>query len=161
MNMWTPEEDATLRRMVEAGYSAGQVGMAMGKTRNSALGRASRLHLQLHGRVLAGPPRTGKTSQSNSRKAWVEQIRKDKAARMPPDGRSPPLALLPTEPQVGLPEPAMKLGHGIRLIDHHEGMCRYGYGEPRSPDFRYCGAPTEGDPSWCPTHRKRIFQVRT
>ena len=40
---WTSEDDANLKKFAEAGYTSTQAGDAMGRTRNSILGRAHRL----------------------------------------------------------------------------------------------------------------------
>jgi len=42
---WTSEDDANLKKFAEAGYTSTQAGDAMGRTRNSILGRAHRLHI--------------------------------------------------------------------------------------------------------------------
>ena len=40
---WTSEDDAALKKFSEEGYTSTQAGDAMGRTRNSILGRAHRL----------------------------------------------------------------------------------------------------------------------
>lgn len=44
---WTPERDAELRRRWEAGETGGQIGRAMGLTKDAVIGRARRLELPL------------------------------------------------------------------------------------------------------------------
>lgn len=35
--------------------------------------------------------------------------------------------------------------------------CLYPAGDPRSPDFRYCGKPVKDGGSWCPKCRDVVF----
>jgi hypothetical protein len=45
---------------------------------------------------------------------------------------------------------------GITLADLDPGMCRWPIGDPRSEEFRYCGAPAAK--SWCAHHHAIAYQ---
>ncbi|TIV83831.1 MAG: hypothetical protein E5V64_06610 [Mesorhizobium sp.] len=56
---WTPEEDATLKRMAAEGHSASVVSKAIGRSRTSILSRAFRQNLQFKGQQPATRLRAG------------------------------------------------------------------------------------------------------
>lgn len=46
IEQWTPEEDATLRLLIERRKTASQIGAVIGRSRNAVIGRAHRLKLK-------------------------------------------------------------------------------------------------------------------
>jgi len=40
---------------------------------------------------------------------------------------------------------------------HDGGGCRYPFGDPGRPDFRFCEAPKRSDSSYCPEHHRRCY----
>jgi len=79
---------------------------------------------------------------------------KERAARSRPAPIYPP----PT-----LPRPASspkRIGHPVKFFELQPWMCRFPLGDPRSPDFRFCGEPTVHDKtSWCADCQKVVFVV--
>src|SRR5829696_450698 len=69
----------------------------------------------------------------------------------------------PVQPVTPMPRPAalpQRRGKPVKLIELQHWMCRFGLGDPRSPDFRFCGEPTVDDKSsWCSFCAKRVFVV--
>ena len=45
-----------------------------------------------------------------------------------------------------------------RLLDLEKGDCRWPIGEPRHPDFHFCGAPQFVDRPYCELHWRMAFQ---
>ena len=43
------------------------------------------------------------------------------------------------------------------LLELESGDCRWPIGEPRDPDFRFCGAPQRPDCSYCERHWRIAF----
>jgi len=51
---------------------------------------------------------------------------------------------------------------GITIIDLTETTCHWPYGDPATPEFRYCGASLGNEPSgpYCACHRAIAYQPR-
>lgn len=140
MIQWTPEDDETLRRMAGDGASSAQIGMALHRSRNSIIGRARRIGatlLQLPSDQRHKPVRKGVRHRKDSAKSRIGRL---EMARV----RNMPIVRLPSVGPLG-----------IALLDHQQGQCRWVL---PIPGQRYCGEGTEGDPSWCPTHRAAVYQ---
>ena len=45
-----------------------------------------------------------------------------------------------------------------KLLDLEKGDCRWPIGEPRLPDFHFCGAPQVADRPYCELHWRMAFQ---
>ena len=45
-----------------------------------------------------------------------------------------------------------------KLLDLEKGDCRWPIGEPRRPDFHFCGAPQIADRPYCELHWRMAFQ---
>lgn len=67
----------------------------------------------------------------------------------------------------GAPEDAAGLCNGclvlpslISISDLNEFTCRYPIGDPLSPYFGYCGAPTEENKPYCPGHCRLAYIQR-
>jgi hypothetical protein len=48
----------------------------------------------------------------------------------------------------------------ITIIDLDASMCRWPLGDPRSDDFRYCGAPSPADRPYCGAHSRLAHGAR-
>ena len=57
---WTEDEDETLRRMANEGCSASQIGVAIGRSRNSIIGRSHRMGIKLGAGATAKPKKPRK-----------------------------------------------------------------------------------------------------
>ena len=45
-----------------------------------------------------------------------------------------------------------------KLIDLEKSDCRWGIGDPRHPDFHFCGAPQRDGRPYCELHWRLSFQ---
>ena len=40
-------------------------------------------------------------------------------------------------------------------------VCKWPIGDPKAPDFSFCGAAVDGDGPYCPGHHRRAHQPHT
>lgn len=140
-NVWTPGELQDLHRLVNEGFSAGQISRAIGNThtRNSVMGKIHRLGLQL-----ARPPAVSNVPRPRSQKSSVPGTR---------NGGDP---IAPTPLPVHVP-PAESVP--MLLRDAGTCNCRFPMWDgdcPQEPTV--CGAHTTVfGGSWCSHHAKLVF----
>jgi GcrA cell cycle regulator len=145
MFTWSDERVSLLLLLWRGGLSAREVGITLGTSRNSVIGKLDRL----------GESRPGTQRDNGSRGGRA--VRKQKPPRYnyrfektPPELKRP--GALPAEPPFPFRMPS------ARAIGHHalDGLrprdCRWPIGDPRTPEFRFCGVPTAPDRSYCAHH---------
>jgi GcrA cell cycle regulator len=122
-NLWPQERIAKLRVLVAQGYSARQIGAALGVTRSAALGKIHRMGLQLL------------------------TVRKPAAIKKP---RKRIKMILPRPlPSPVVPEVAPANGP-IGIMELTAFTCRWPFGE-RAP-FRFCGTTKPATVPYCREH---------
>lgn len=136
---WTEERTEILKKMFAEGDSFALIAARLGISRNAAIGKAARLGLSRD----AGP------SQKPGRPRCEKPIARQKVTRQAPISYQPLAAATPATPLTG----------GVTLLDLREHHCKFPFGDPRSEDFRFCGAPKETiiDP-YCPAHRMVAYE---
>ena len=129
---WTEERVSVLRQLWEEGKSASEIAVALGEgvTRNAVIGKAHRLRLA--NRAPCANPR------DETAPAPVRERKK-------PDSASAPKRRV--------------LRKGYHLADIKERMCRWPHGDPREPDFHFCGAPTIAGLPYCAEHARMAYQT--
>lgn len=135
MTFWTDEMVAELRRMWSEGKTSGEIADALGAvSRNAVCGKAHRLGLMSSG---ARPKRTERPRRARQRPY------------------TPTVVQLPDDAFTGpswAPAAVMALKHT---------HCQWPLGDPRSPDFRYCGSDTVKGSSWCRFHQRMAVGIGT
>jgi GcrA cell cycle regulator len=169
---WTAPEDARLRQLWDQGLSGREIGLAMGKTKNSVVGRVHRLKLPPRpspireagsARVTSSPPARG-----SSRPGRVAPS--DPAAdsgQSPATGRGPSAAD-PARVAPSVPKPASGRLSGSAAPMRASGIhltCQYIAGEARGAETVFCGKPVgqrlDGSrSSYCPAHHARCLDRR-
>lgn len=134
MSKWTQDKEAEFRRLWNAGAAMGAMLAALNCPSRSALcAKARRLHLPLRRTEPNGFHRNGQPPGT-----WRER-----APRYSPEP-------LPSEDAV--PNSAKAL----LALEH--GDCRWPYGDPRDPQFGFCGAHAALGSSYCPAHLRRAYR---
>ena len=144
--LWTDALDATAIKMARDGHSRSQIAEHFGITRNAVCGRLGRLSVRgiemtLKDAALAkAKPKRGPTARPR-----IER-------------RAAPKPFVPISPAVvesvtfDLPtDTAVRLAD-VRLFD-----CRWPLGDPRTHEFRFCGADAHSGP-YCPYHRGLAYR---
>ena len=159
---WTEQQIETLRRMWGNGYSANDIAKSLGGgvTRNAVIGKAHRLKLSVGvaSRVTAEPP-------SGVPGVVVTKIKKVSKPRsllraLPP---LPPSDALPrtvinrdTTPR---PIDVARRSEGVPVTKVGERHCRWPIGDPRSPEFRFCGCEAQEGLPYCAHHARVAYQT--
>jgi len=129
--IWPPERIEHLKTLRLEGHSASEIADILGCSKNSVIGKLHRLGM------LTKQP-TDPTRVSRARPARVAPV-------------------TPLPRPIDLPQ---RRGKPVKLTELQHWMCRFGLGDPRSPDSRFCGEPTIDDKSsWCAACAKRVFVV--
>lgn len=138
---WT-DERINLLKQFWGQKSAAEIAkiLGCGLSRNAVIGKAHRLNLS-----------AGK-KPANSSVSTIRERARGAATR-------PPRAPRANKPAIQLPpEPT---GPGISLLELTEKTCRYPHGDPKSTDFKFCGAASLPGLPYCPYHSAVAYQINT
>lgn len=149
------DELGTIRQMAADGYSAGQIGESVGRTKNSVIGICKRNGIALRGRC--GRPATG-----TRRPTATAPTPTVKPAPEPQPQPEPVTPETKTQPPLRLPLVSVEAldgeppGGGTYRPRHYRvnglrhTQCRY----PVTDDapHRFCGLPVIGESSYCEAH---------
>jgi len=130
---WTEELTSRVLELWSNGMSAAKIGLIVGKSRGSVIGRMHRIGAPTHGK--------GRTPNNDGPRP------PRKAHRPPVKGR---LARLPSQLPPGVVvQLAPPVEGGATLMELEDGMCRWPIAE-----LRYCGGGTGGKrETYCVEHR--------
>lgn len=149
-NPWTNERIELLTKLWREGESAGRIALQLGHyfTRSAILGKVHRLKLSddptIKKHIHYGIPYTvGHRPDGYRRKA----LPKAPAVRI----------AKPIVPPVQL-EPIARTSAACTFAELaiDDGRCRFPFGEPRTPDFAFCGLPADG--TYCPGHHAIAYR---
>ena len=160
---WTEQQVQTLRKMWGNGYSASDIAKDLGGgvTRNAVIGKAHRLKLS----AAAGMSRNVPQPLSKTSGVAMAKIKKVNKKRvtlrgMPPVQQNRESAVR-IKPRKALPRAAdvVKRTEGIPVTKAGEHHCRWPIGDPRSPDFRFCGCDSLDGFPYCADHARVAYQT--
>ncbi len=130
---WTEEHVDTLRKLWGEGKTAAQIAKELGAsvTRNAVIGKAHRL--KLSNRVSPIQQNNKKSVRTLEEKPVVRRLSNVEA-------------------------PVIKV-KGIKLADLTEKMCRWPIGDPKEPNFHFCGCSSVSGLPYCVDHAKMAYQA--
>lgn len=137
---WTDEQIEELKHLWEKGLTTGEIGKALGVSKNAVVGKAHRLGL-------------------NSRPSPIR--RGDDEAAAPAAAESAPApeqkAAAPAEPQKPAKTAVKKTAEKEKkklftVNDLTAGSCRWPIGDPKDEDFHFCGKEALPDKPYCAEH---------
>lgn len=161
---WTEQQIQMLKEMWGHGFSASDIAgrLGGGLTRNAVIGKAHRLKLSAGLASTRGAGNTGlRTAPSASGISEIKASRKRVMLR--------PLPVLPTPSSVPVTKPIQresfrapidgaKRSEGIAVTKAGDRHCRWPVGDPRSPDFRFCGCNVHEGLPYCIDHARVAYQ---
>lgn len=175
---WTDERVALLKSLVNKGHSASEIAARIGGvSRNAVIGKIHRLginnvgmntaeNLRRRARALAqkrdrGEPIGGQcVPKENRRNGGARKAKVGRAAaalaRLRPDGEVPPEIKISTSGWVDSGEVSPT---GKTLFDLERNECHWPCGDPRTPEFRYCGLKAVEGLSYCEGHARRAYRI--
>lgn len=133
---WTDERVALLKKLWGEGKTAAEIAKELGGvTRNAVIGKAHRLKL-------------------SNRLSPIQQNNKKPVAKAVEE-KQPPRKIANDPPPMD-----MKI-KGVSLAELKEKMCRWPIGDPKDPDFRFCGCQSVAGLPYCGEHAKVAYQAAT
>ena len=164
---WTEQQIQTLKKMWGNGHSASDIAKYLGGgvTRNAVIGKAHRLKLS----ASAAAARTTLEPPSKVNGVVVTSIKKISKKGASPRAMlrtmQPVQTIADTAPRPLVREPLprsidmIKRSEGIPVTKAGERHCRWPIGDPRSPDFRFCGCETVEGLPYCTDHARIAYQT--
>ena len=171
---WTDERVELLKKLWGEGQSASQIAKELGGvTRNAVIGKVHRLGLSNR----ASSSSKTETSQKVDKKPEKVAPKKPEAVTKEPEpkpvmqspARRPiipagqPLPPQPTANEIS-PEALARVSEiekkakKISLLELTERTCKWPVGDPATPDFWFCGLPTQSGKPYCEAHVGVAFQ---
>lgn len=160
---WTEHQINTLKQMWGNGYSASEIAKSLGGglTRNAVIGKAHRLKLST-GSGAASVKRQDplSTNLGGSVLASMTKVSKKRVMLrpLPPVQMPEGMAARNFVRETPRPIDNVKRGDGIAVTKAGERQCRWPIGDPRSPDFRFCGCTAHEGMPYCVDHARVAYQ---
>lgn len=142
---WTDENIELLKTMWAEGKSAAIIAKELGDgaTKDSVIGKVHRLNLEKRANVF-----TVRTDRSRMPKP--RRIKNKVASPFNRHWKKERKAMLNTIPEC--PEPRL-----VSLLDVKDGECRWPMSDPESGEFRFCGAGSRAESSYCAHHHALAY----
>ena len=171
---WTEERVELLKKLWGEGQSASQIAKELGGvTRNAVIGKVHRLGLSNRSTSTSKSETVPKTEKKTEKAAAK---RKETVAKEPEASSTPPTPTrrqiipagqpLPPQPSANEISPEAlarvsaveKKAKKICLLELTERTCKWPVGDPATPNFWFCGLPTQTGKPYCEAHVGVAFQ---
>jgi GcrA cell cycle regulator len=145
---WNQEAIANLADLARRGLTAGQIAAKTGRTRSAVISKIhrSKIPWNYQRSALAARKRNRKPSPSRASPAVMDARLREKIVRRELPPPVPPEPII--EPQIGT----------VTLADLQPHQCRWPFGDPRSPEFRYCGLTQIDGKPYCRAHARMAWE---
>ena len=146
---WTPDLIKELNRLWNKGLTTVEIGNRIGMSKNAVVGKAHRLGLE--GRpspIKRDKKKEHVTVQRATPKKEAAPVEKEKVTSsiLPPD------SVFEAEPIVEKVVPKKRKHKGVHLVDLKPNSCRWPEGDPKDPDFCFCGQECVPGKIYCEEH---------
>ena len=159
---WTEQKIQALKDMWGHGYSASEIAKHLGGlTRNAVIGKAHRLKLSSRLSPITkreNEPGAGMMTSDKAPIPVVKSSQKRVMLRPLPVVPTPSLAKVPTKETTFRSFDTIKRSEGIAVTKAGDRHCRWPVGDPRSPDFRFCGCNAHDGMPYCIDHARVAYQ---
>ncbi len=162
---WTEQKIQMLKDMWGHGYSASEIAKHLGGlTRNAVIGKAHRLRLSSRPSPIRREDEVGRRVgiPGDSMVAVVKAAPRKKVMLRPLPVLPVPPSSITSRASVGREGfrsiDAVKRAEGIAVTKAGDRHCRWPVGDPRSPDFRFCGCSAHEGLPYCIDHARVAYQ---
>ncbi len=170
---WTEERVALLKKLWGEGKTAAEIAVELGGvTRNAVIGKAHRLKLSgraspiqanAAGHSAAAQSSTQNTGSSATKTRTAPSSRTSSSRANPetakPARTRPAAANAADETLAALKASCKGPEGGVQMADLKERTCRWPVGDPRDPDFHFCGASAVPGMPYCEYHARLAYQA--
>lgn len=153
--MWTDERLEQAKAWVVEGLSSREIAERLGEgvSRNAVIGKLRRAGFQCGAGKYCGRPRRGDAPKKV--KAAKPPKPKSKHFRFGYGARAQsPVPLKATPVREPAPPPEVKM---LGIMQLGPTTCKFPIGDPRNPDFGYCGHKRQGTSSYCEYHHRLAY----
>ncbi len=143
---WTDEQVEELKKLWDQGLTTGEIGKALGVSKNAVVGKAHRLKLDSR----PSPIRRGEDELPLEEPATAEREKSAETAAV-----QKPVDAKPAAPK---PAPVKKAADKkekkklFTVNDLTTTSCRWPIGDPKDEDFHFCGKTALPDKPYCAEH---------
>ncbi len=157
---WTEQKIQMLKDMWGNGYSASEIAKRLGgMTRNAVIGKAHRLKLSSRPSPIRREEDGSLAAVGGSVMPAIKSTRKRVMLRPLPPVPLPSTARTGTTARDAFKSlEAPKRVEGISVTKAGDRHCRWPVGDPRSPDFRFCGCAAHEGLPYCVDHARVAYQ---
>jgi GcrA cell cycle regulator len=158
---WTDERINLLKKMWKEGKSAAEIAKTLGKgvTRNAVIGKAHRMGLSGRPSPIKKPVPAKKEilpKKPAPSSVLSAPLRKPAGQQ---NSKTNPILTKEAEDLKKLTKDEIPPGGGVPLLDLTERMCKWPIGDPKEPEFTFCGLGIRVGTPYCPTHAAMAFQT--
>lgn len=161
---WTDQQIQSLKKMWGNGFSASDIAKQLGggMTRNAVIGKAHRLKLSVSAPATKQIDGAAVAAATANTMAGIQRASTKKRVMLRP---LPPVQTPShSTPQEVVKETLRALDNkarpeGISVTKAGERHCRWPIGDPRSPDFRFCGCEAHEGLPYCLDHARVAYQT--
>ena len=144
---WTPDLIKELKRLWNKGLTTVEIGNRIGMSKNAVVGKAHRLGLE--GRP--SPIKRDKKKETVTVRA-TKKVTPAPKEEVTQSSILPPEPVFEVEPIVEQVLPKKKKHKGVQLVDLKPNSCRWPEGDPKDPDFCFCGQECVPGKIYCEEH---------
>lgn len=155
---WNVHRVEELRRLKEAGRSAGQIAIRWKFviSRSAIIGKCYRLGIPSSGRAAVTPEQ--RLERERRRDAYRAKWMRERRARRAEAKKNLPIWASgpPPAPEKWVDE--IPIEQRKTLVQLTSRTCHYPIGDPKSPDFYFCGGEAAVGVPYCAVHARRCYQ---
>ncbi len=140
---WTPELIKELKKLWKKGLTTGEIGRAIGMSKNAVVGKAHRLGLESR-------PSPIKREDEQPKSKVQRSVKKE--TKTPVVKEQSVVAKEVVEPVKPTKKTKATKNKGVKLVDLKQTSCRWPDGDPKEPDFHFCGKEAVPGKSYCEEH---------
>ncbi len=158
---WSEQQIQALKKMWGNGFSASDIAKTLGGglTRNAVIGKAHRLKLSSRPSPIHNEDGSAMKVGGSVLPTMTKVAKKRAMLRPLPPVQMPEVSTRAIVRETPRPIDNIKRTEGIAVTKAGERHCRWPIGDPRSPEFRFCGcASYEGLP-YCVDHARVAYQT--
>lgn len=152
--IWTSEKVQELKKLWESGLSTGEIGRMLGVSKNAIVGKVHRLALEGRPSPIVSASKSDgdkKTVKKKTESKKVTPVKEATKATASKTTKKDIDAKVESIEKKEIQAPVKKEA-GVALVDLTPTSCRWPEGDPKDPDFSFCGKEVVPGKIYCAEH---------